>query len=222
MPTRSGDAPVRVEKGGSEERPVEASRACTEKKKVAIARLDSMGVDHDDVDDLAVPRQMVAHHLHLGVSPEGRWSGAQIPRAVNEVLKLSASPALMGSGKSARSFSRQELSADGDDSARKRGRRQKMGSSQLLAVRRASARPASCRGARALVLHPRARSLGRRVRPRGPCLDGVSPSGPLSHQSRECCEDQGVARTGANEQDPPLGLEQLPKRCWPIKVRGVG
>ena len=38
-------------------------------------------------------------------------------------------------------------------------------SSQLLAVRCVSARPASYRGARALVLHPRARSLGHRVRP---------------------------------------------------------
>jgi hypothetical protein len=90
-----------------------------EKKREIIARLDYMEIDHDDVDDLAVLRQMVAHHLHLGILPEARWSKAQIPHAVNEVLKMNASPALLGSGKKARLFLKEALSADGDDVARK-------------------------------------------------------------------------------------------------------
>jgi hypothetical protein len=92
---------------------------CSEKKRVIIARLDSMEIDHDDVDDLGVLRQMLAHHLNLGMLPEDRWSKAQTPCAVNEVLKLNASPALLGSGKRARVFLRQALSADGDDLARR-------------------------------------------------------------------------------------------------------
>jgi hypothetical protein len=90
-----------------------------EKKKAIIARLDSMEVAHDDVDDLGVLRQVVAHHLHLGILPEGRWSKAQIPCAVNEVLKTNASPASMGTGSKARLFLRQALSSDGDNSTRR-------------------------------------------------------------------------------------------------------
>ena len=108
-----------MERGGPTERSAEMSRACTEQKKFILARLDTMGIDHDDVDDLAVLRQMVAHHLHLGILPENRWSKAQIPCAVNEVLKLNASPALMGSGKKARLFLKQALNADGDDATRR-------------------------------------------------------------------------------------------------------
>ena len=90
-----------------------------EKKKAITARLDSMEIAHDGVEDLGVLRQMVAHHLHLGVLPEDRWSKAQISYAANEVLKLNASPALMGSGTTARKFLRQAISADGDDAARR-------------------------------------------------------------------------------------------------------
>jgi hypothetical protein len=128
MTTRNGDTPrpetlseakARVEEGGAAGRSAEMSRTCGEKKRVIIARLDSMEVDHDDVDDLAVLRQMVAHHLNLGILPEDKWSEAQMPCAVNEVLKLNASPALMGSGKKARLFLKQALSADGDDLTRR-------------------------------------------------------------------------------------------------------
>jgi hypothetical protein len=115
MPETISEAKARVERGGAAERSAEMARTCSEKKRAIIARLDLLEIDHDDVDDLAVLRQMLAHHLDLGMLPEDRWSEAQMPRAVNEVLKLNASPALIGSGKSARVFSRQALSANGDD-----------------------------------------------------------------------------------------------------------
>jgi hypothetical protein len=128
MATRGGKTPIpetlsqakeRIAKGGADERTSEMSRTCLAKKREIITRLDSMEVEHDDVDDLAVLRQMAAQHLNLGVLPEDRWSKAQIPCAVNEVLKLNASPALIGTGSKARTFSRQALSGDGDDPSRR-------------------------------------------------------------------------------------------------------
>jgi hypothetical protein len=63
---------------------------------------------------------MVAHKLLIGVLPRGKWSKLQMPHAVNEVLKMNASPADLGSGKKARSYLLAALEADGDDAARQR------------------------------------------------------------------------------------------------------